>query len=409
MTDIQYILNTFLLLFAGVRGFWMAAGFAMLESGLVRTKNTTAILTKNVCLYALSCLAFLACGYYLMYGTMSDGDHAGTSDFFFQVVFVATTASIISGAIAERMKFWSFMLFVLVLAAVIYPLQGSWTWGGGFISEMGFSDFAGSTIVHSVGGWAALAGVILLGARTGKYTDDGKVKLIAPSNLPLATLGTMILWLGWFGFNGGSQLAMATKSDVNAIASVFVNTNIAACAGAITAMIMTQFLYKKVDLTMVLNGALAGLVSITAGPDYPDMWLATIIGVIGAGLTVLAIPLWDKLKIDDPVGALSVHLVAGIWGTLAVGIFKDDASLLTQIYGILIIGAFVFASSFAVWYVIKLAIGLRFSLEEETQGIDIAEFGHSAYTIGHGEFVTHEEIELGRGTFTPKTENLSTT
>ena len=344
-----------------------------------------------------------------MYGTMSDGDHAGTSDFFFQVVFVATTASIISGAIAERMKFWSFMLFVLVLAAVIYPLQGSWTWGGGFISEMGFSDFAGSTIVHSVGGWAALAGVILLGARTGKYTDDGKVKLIAPSNLPLATLGTMILWLGWFGFNGGSQLAMATKSDVNAIASVFVNTNIAACAGAITAMIMTQFLYKKVDLTMVLNGALAGLVSITAGPDYPDMWLATVIGVIGAGLTVLAIPLWDKLKIDDPVGALSVHLVAGIWGTLAVGIFKDDASLLTQIYGILIIGAFVFASSFAVWYVIKLAMGLRFSLEEETQGIDIAEFGHSAYTIGHGEFVTHDEIELGRGSFTPKTENLSTT
>ena len=274
---------------------------------------------------------------------------------------------------------------------------------------MGFSDFAGSTIVHSVGVWAAIAGVILLGARTGKYTDDGKVKLIAPSNLPLATLGTMILWLGWFGFNGGSQLAMATKSDVNAIASVFVNTNIAACAGAITAMIMTQFLYKKVDLTMVLNGALAGLVSITAGPDYPDMWLATLIGVIGAGLTVLAIPLWDKLKIDDPVGALSVHLVAGIWGTLAVGIFKDDASLLTQIYGILIIGAFVFASSFAVWYVIKLAMGLRFSLEEETQGIDIAEFGHSAYTIGHGEFVTHDEIELGRGSFTPKTENLSTT
>ena len=396
MTDIQYILNTFLLLFSGVLVFWMAAGFAMLESGLVRTKNTTAILTKNVCLYALSCLAFLACGYYLMYGAMSDGDHAGTSDFFFQVVFVATTASIISGAIAERMKFWSFMLFVLVLAAVIYPLQGSWTWGGGFISEM-------------VGGWAALAGVILLGARTGKYTDDGKVKLIAPSNLPLATLGTMILWLGWFGFNGGSQLAMATKSDVNAIASVVVNTNIAACAGAITAMIMTQFLYKKVDLTMVLNGALAGLVSITAGPDYPDMWLATVIGVIGAGLTVLAIPLWDKLKIDDPVGALSVHLVAGIWGTLAVGIFKDDASLLTQIYGILIIGAFVFASSFAVWYVIKLAMGLRFSLEEETQGIDIAEFGHSAYTIGHGEFVTHDEIELGRGSFTPKTENLSTT
>ena len=409
MNDIQYILNTFLLLFSGVLVFWMAAGFAMLESGLVRTKNTTAILTKNVCLYSLSCLAFLACGYYLMYGIMSDGDHAGTSDFFFQVVFVATTASIISGVIAERMKFWSFMLFVLVLAAVIYPIQGSWTWGGGFISEMGFSVFAGSTIVHSVGGWAALAGVILLGARTGKYTDDGKVKLIAPSNLPLATLGTMILWLGWFGFNGGSQLAMATKSDVNAIASVFVNTNIAACAGAVTAMVLTQLLYKRVDLTMVLNGALAGLVSITAGPDYPDMWLATLIGIIGAGLTVLAIPMWDKLKIDDPVGALSVHLVAGVWGTLAVGIFKEDASLLTQLYGILIIGAFVFASSFAAWYIIKLVMGIRISSEEEVQGIDIAEFGHSAYTIGHGEFVTHDEIELGRGTFTPKTENLSTT
>ncbi len=405
MNDIQYILNTFLLLFSGVLVFWMAAGFAMLESGLVRTKNTTAILTKNVCLYSLSCLTFLACGYYLMYGAMSDGDHAGTSDFFFQVVFVATTASIISGAIAERMRFWSFMAFVLVLSAIIYPMQGAWTWGGGFLSEMGFSDFAGSTIVHSVGGWAALAGVLLLGARSGKYTDDGKINLIPPSNLPLATLGTMILWLGWFGFNGGSQLAMATKADVNAIASVFVNTNIAACAGAITAMILTQLLYKRVDLTMVLNGALAGLVSITAGPDYPTMWLATVIGIIGAGLCVLAIPMWDKLKIDDPVGALSVHLVAGIWGTLAVGVFNHEVSLMSQIQGILIIGAFVFGSSFAVWYAIKVAIGLRISLEEEVQGIDIAEFGHSAYTIGHGEFVTHDEIKLGRGTFVPESEH----
>ena len=322
MTDIQYILNSFLLLMSGALVFWMAAGFSMLEAGLVRTKNTTAILTKNICLYSLSCLAFLAIGYQIMYGQMTDGDHSGTSDFFFQVVFVATAASIISGVIAERMKFWPFMGFIVVLATVIYPLQGNWTWGGGFLSELGFSDFAGSTIVHSVGGWAALAGVILLGARTGKYGKDGKINLIPPSNLPLATLGTFILWLGWFGFNGGSQLAMATKSDINAISAVFVNTNIAAAAGAMTAAFLTQFLYKKVDLTLVLNGALAGLVSITAGPDYPTMGLAVIIGIIGATFAVIAIPLFDKIKIDDPVGALSVHLIAGIWGTLAVGIFK---------------------------------------------------------------------------------------
>ena len=274
MTDIQYILNSFMLLMTGALVFWMAAGFSMLEAGLVRTKNTTAILTKNICLYSLACLAFFAGGYHIMYGSITDGDHSGAADFFFQVVFVATAASIISGTIAERMKFWSFMAFILILSLFIYPLQGSWTWGGGFLSEMGFSDFAGSTIVHSVGGWAALAGVILLGARTGKYGKDGKINLIQPSNLPVATLGTFILWLGWFGFNGGSQLAMATKADVNAISTVFINTNIAAAAGVITAAIMTQLLYKKVDLTMVLNGALAGLVSITAGPDYPSMGLA---------------------------------------------------------------------------------------------------------------------------------------
>jgi len=385
MTDIQYILNSFMLLMTGALVFWMAAGFTMLEAGLVRTKNTTSILTKNICLYSLACLAFFAGGYYIMYGPMIDGDHSGASDFFFQVVFVATAASIISGTIAERMKFWPFMAFILVLALFIYPFQGSWTWGGGFLSEMGFSDFAGSTIVHSVGGWAALAGVILLGARTGKYGKDGKVNPIPPSNLPIATLGTFILWLGWFGFNGGSQLAMATKADINAISAVFINTNIAAAAGVITAAIMTQLLYKKVDLTMVLNGALAGLVSITAGPDYPSMLLAVTIGAIGAGLAVIAIPMFDRVKIDDPVGALSVHLVAGIWGTLAVGIFKPEVSLVTQALGVSIIGIFVFLASIIVWATIRSIIGLRVSMEAEMQGIDVVEFGLSAYTIGEDE------------------------
>ena len=392
MTDVQYILNTFLLLMSGVLVFFMAAGFSMLEAGLVRTKNTTAILTKNICLYSLSCLAFFAIGYQVMYGAISNGDHSGLSDFFFQVVFVATAASIISGTIAERMKFWPFMAFVAVLSALIYPLQGAWTWGGGFLSETGFSDFAGSTIVHSVGGWAALAGVLLLGARHGKYREDGKANLIPPSNLPLATLGTFVLWLGWFGFNGGSQLAMATREDVDAISAVFANTNIAAAAGAITAAVMTQFLYKKIDLTMILNGALAGLVSITAGPDYPTMGLAIVIGVIGAGLAILAIPMFDKAKIDDPVGALSVHLVAGIWGTLAVGIFNPEVSIGVQLVGISIIGAFVFFSSFATWYAIKFIIGLRVSLEDETQGIDISEFGQTAYSFDNYQQLSSEGV-----------------
>lgn len=381
MTDIQYILNTFLLLFSGALVFWMAAGFAMLESGLVRTKNTIGILTKNICLYALSCLAFLVVGYSLMYGPIVDGDHSGAADFFFQVVFVATAASVISGTIAERMKFWPFMLFILILSMFIYPIQGSWTWGGGFLSELGFIDFAGSTIVHSVGGWAALAGVLLLGPRIGKYGKNGKTNLIAPSNLPLATLGTFILWLGWFGFNGGSQLAMATKEDVNIIATVFINTNIAAAAGVMTATVTSQLLYKFVDLRLILNGALAGLVAITAGPDYPTMELAALIGALGALLAVVMIPTFDKLKIDDPVGALSVHLVPGIWGTLAVGLLKPEASFLIQLYGVLIIGAFVFSASFIVWYIIKIVLSLRVSTEKEVKGIDFAEHGFSAYKI----------------------------
>ena len=392
MTDVQYILNTFLLLMSGALVFWMAAGFSMLEAGLVRTKNTTAILTKNICLYSLSCLAFFAIGYQVMYGAISNGDHSGLSDFFFQVVFVATAASIISGTIAERMKFWPFMAFVAVLSAFIYPLQGAWTWGGGFLSEAGFSDFAGSTIVHSVGGWAALAGVLLLGARHGKYREDGKANLIPPSNLPLATLGTFVLWLGWFGFNGGSQLAMATREDANAISAVFVNTNIAAAAGVITAAILTQILYKKIDLTMILNGALAGLVSITAGPDYPTMGLAIVIGAVGAGLAVIAIPMFDKAKVDDPVGALSVHLVAGIWGTLAVGIFNSEVSFMAQLGGIGMIGSFVFLSSFVTWYVIKLIMGIRVSLEDETQGIDISEFGQTAYSFDNYQQLSSEGV-----------------
>tara|TARA_B100000586_G_scaffold258559_1_gene223182 strand:+ start:82 stop:1296 length:1215 start_codon:yes stop_codon:yes gene_type:complete len=380
-TDVAYIFNTFLLVFSGCLVMWMAAGFAMLESGLVRSKNTTAILTKNITLYALACVMFYIVGYQIMYGAIVDGDHSGMSDFFFQVVFVATAASIVSGTLAERIKFWPFMGMVAVLSAIIYPLQGNWTWGGGWLSEMGFNDFAGSTIVHSVGGWCALAGAILLGARHGRYNENSSPNLIPPANLPLATLGTFILWLGWFGFNGGSQLAMGTIADVNAVAQIIANTNIAACAGALTALIATQLIYKRVDLTMVLNGALAGLVSITAGPDYPTMELAMAIGMIGGLLVLVAVPMFDKFKIDDPVGALSVHLVAGVWGTLAVGIFKDDVSFATQLTGVSIIGAFVFVSCFVVWAGLKYTVGIRLSLEQEIEGVDSAEFSTPAYSL----------------------------
>ena len=361
MLDIQYILSTFLLLFSGALVFWMAAGFSMLECGLVRAAKGVEILKKNVGLYCVSCLVFLFFGYGVMYGDFTGVGHASTADFFFQVVFVATAASIISGTIAERAKFWPFMFFVAVLSLVIYPLQGGWTWGGGFLSEMGFSDFAGSTIVHSVGGWAALAGAILLGAREGRYNDDSSVNTwnFQPSNMTAATIGTFILWLGWFGFNGGSQLAMATKSDIDAISNVFANTHIAAVAGAITAMFLSQFVNKKVSLPMMLNGALAGLVSITAGPDYPSMELSVLIGAIGGLIMFFVTPLFDRVKVDDPVGALSVHLVPGIWGTFAVGIFKSEVSVLVQLQGIGIIGAFVFVSSFIVWFIMKKIVGIN--------------------------------------------------
>ena len=392
--DVQYILTSFLMLFAGALVMWMAAGFAMLEAGLTRSKNNVVILMKNVLLYAIACFMYYVIGYNLMYGGegafMGDiafalsgityDDHSLMADFFFQVVFVATAASVISGVVAERMKMWPFLIFVVVLTGVIYPIQGHWSWGGSALGGFmdGFSDFAGSTIVHSVGGWAALAGVLLLGARKGKYTADGKVKPMPGSSLPLATLGTFILWLGWFGFNGGSVLAMGTKEDVDSIALVFADTNMAAAVGAVSAAILTQIIYKKVDLTMVLNGALGGLVAVTAGPDL-GMFAATVDGIVAAILIVFAVPFFDKMKIDDPVGALSVHLVNGIWGTIAVAIWNPEVSMMAQIKGIIAVGIFTFVASFIVWYVIKLVMGIRVSEEEEYEGEDLHETGLEAY------------------------------
>lgn len=393
--DVKYILDGFLFVFAGILVMWMAAGFAMLEAGLTRTKNNATVLTKNMALFAISCIMFYFVGYNFMYGDGSAFIGSGAmlsgktneamgypvmADFFFQVVFVATAASVISGTIAERMKLWPFLIFVTVLSGVIYPIQGHWTWGGSELGGViaGFSDFAGSTIVHSVGGWAALAGVLILGARKGKYGKNGQVRPIPGSNLTLATLGTFILWMGWFGFNGGSQLALGSKADIDGIAMVIADTNMAACAGAIMAALLTQLLYKKVDLTMVLNGALAGLVSVTAGPDL-GMVVSFIEGIVGGALVVVAVPLWDKLKIDDPVGALSVHLVAGIWGTLAVGIFNPEVTILAQVKGIVVIGAFVFISSFIVWKILDMVVGLRVDEETEINGLDIHETGLEAY------------------------------
>jgi len=394
-SDVGYILDGFLMVIAGILVMWMAAGFAMLESGLTRTKNNVVILTKNISLFAIASIMFFLIGYNLMYGSgnafigsgfalsgfsSDDLGHSVMADFFFQVVFVATAASVISGTIAERMKLWPFLIFVVILSGFIYPIQGHWTWGGselgGIIS--GFSDFAGSTIVHSVGGWAALAGVLLLGARRGKYTKDGSVRPIPGSSMPLATLGTFILWMGWFGFNGGSQLALSSAGDIDAVGMVVASTNMAAAVGAITAAVATQLIYKKVDLTFVLNGALAGLVSVTAAPDS-GMWYATIVGFVGALLVVFAVPLFDKFTIDDPVGALSVHLVAGIWGTLAVGIFTGAATFVDQLKGVVVIGIFVFVASFIVWFILDKTLGLRISEEEEVDGEDIHETGLEAY------------------------------
>jgi Amt family ammonium transporter len=394
MVDVKYILDSFLFIISGILVMWMAAGFAMLEAGLTRTKNNAVVLTKNIALFAISCIMYYIIGYDIMYADgnafmgsgsfmshLSNEGYSGMSDYFFQVMFVATAASVISGTVAERMKLWPFLIFVVALSGLIYPIQGHWTWGGSLTAEggllEGFSDFAGSTIVHSVGGWAALAAVLLLGARKGKYTKDGKVRPIPGSSMPLATLGVFILWMGWFGFNGGSQLALGSKDDVNAIAMVVADTNIAAACGAIAAALFTQILYKKVDLTMVLNGALAGLVSVTAAPDQ-GMAYSSLVGIVGGLLVVLAVPFFDKLRIDDPVGALSVHLVAGIWGTLAVG-FTAVSTFGAQLKGIIVIGLFVFIASFVVWFIIKLLFGLRVSEEVEIEGLDISECGLEAY------------------------------
>ena len=391
-SETVFVLDTLWLLISGCLVMWMAAGFAMLEAGLTQAKNNVAILLKNMILYALSCIMYYLVGYALMYksgigfgleGVVDGQAHSVYADFFFQVVFVATAASVISGAVAERMRFLPFFFFVLVLAAVIYPIQGRWTWGGMLTGEggwlEGFRDFAGSTIVHSVGGWAALAGVMLLGPRHGKYLPSGEIRPIPGSNLALSTLGTFILWFGWFGFNGGSQLALGSKVDANAIALVIVNTNMAACSGAIAALLLTQLRYRFIDLSMVLNGALAGLVSITAGPEYPSVWLAAVIGAIGGLLVVFSVPLMDRLRLDDPVGAISVHLVCGIWGTFAVGLFAADASMWTQLKGIVLIGFFVFTSSLLLWWLLKITIGIRVSEEAEINGLDSTEYGMEAY------------------------------
>ena len=405
--DMVWIMNTLLFLIGGFLVFFMAAGFAMLEGGLVRSKNVTMQMTKNVALFSLATIAYWAIGYNLMYplgdwaveGVFSalfpavgvleavgidlagadDAEYASTgSDYFFQLMFCAATASIVSGALAERIKLWPFLIFVIVLTGFIYPLQASWSWGGGFLSEAGFSDFAGSTIVHSVGGWAALTGAIILGPRLGKY-KDGKVNPMPGSNLALATLGMFILWLGWFGFNGGSQLAMGSVGDIADVSRIFANTNAAAAGGAVVALILTQILYKKADLTMVLNGALAGLVSITAEPLQPGLGLATLIGGIGGVIVVFTVPMLDKFKIDDVVGAVPVHLFAGIWGTIAVVLSNGDASIGTQLYGIIVIGLYTVVISAVVWFILKAVMGIRVSEEAEINGLDTTELGMEAY------------------------------
>ena len=402
-----FILNSLLFLIGGFLVMFMAAGFCMLEAGLVRAKNTTTQLTKNVALFSLAAVGYYLIGYNLMYplgewaidGVFSglfpaiavmepvgvaaeaadDLSYASTaSDYFFQLMFCAATASIVSGAVAERIKLWPFLAFTFVLTAVIYPLQASWKWGGGFLDAAGFLDFAGSSVVHSVGGWAALAGIIILGPRLGKY-KEGRTVPMPGANLPLATLGTFILWLGWFGFNGGSQLAMGTIGDVADVSRIFANTNAAAAAGSLVALVLTQLLYKKVDLTMVLNGALAGLVSITAEPLTPSLGMASVIGGVGGAIVVFVVPLLDKFKLDDVVGAIPVHLVAGIWGTIAVVLTNSDASLGTQLYGIVVIGAFTFIVSAALWYLLALTMGIRVSEEDEIAGLDNSELGMDSY------------------------------
>jgi Amt family ammonium transporter len=403
--ELAYALDTFYFLVLGAFVMWMAAGFAMLEAGLVRSKSTVEILTKNIALYSIACVMFMLMGYNIMYsGTdstwwpfaldllgstdnsaadviASGGDtyYSALSDFFFQVVFVAATMSIVSGAVAERMKLWSFLVFAVVMTGFIYPVQGFWKWGGGFLDAAGFSDFAGSGVVHMCGATAALAGVILLGARKGRYTPDGKVVAMPGANMPIATLGTFILWLGWFGFNGGSELMVSNVAEANAVALVFVNTNAAAAGGVIAALLTAKLMFGKADLSMTLNGALAGLVAITAEPLTPTPLLATIIGAIGGIIVVFSIVTLDKFKLDDPVGAISVHGTVGLWGLIAVVFSNGDASIGTQLYGALVIFAWTFIVSMITWFIIKLVMGIRVSEEDEMEGVDISECGMEAY------------------------------
>ena len=409
--ELQYAIDTFYFLICGALVMWMAAGFAMLEAGLVRSKNTTEILTKNVGLFAIACTMYLVCGYHFMYGGgifldgIAGGDtlvadalsasaeegfdggsvYSGASDFFFQVVFVATCMSIVSGAVAERMKLWAFFAFAVVMTGFIYPLEGGWTWGGNDVfglynlGDLGFSDFAGSGIVHMAGAAAALAGVLLLGARKGKYGKNGEIRAIPGANLPLATLGTFILWMGWFGFNGGSVLKLGDVASANSVALVFLNTNAAAAGGAIGALILARIIFGKADLTMLLNGALAGLVAITAEPSTPTPLLATIFGFVAGLIVVVSIIALDKLKLDDPVGAISVHGVVGLFGLMIVPITNDGASFFGQFVGAITIFVWVFVASLVVWGILKAVMGIRISEEHEYEGADLAECGQEAY------------------------------
>lgn len=409
--DVVFILNSFIMILGGILVMWMAAGFAMLEAGLVRTKNVSMQLLKNISLFSIAAIAYYLVGYNLMYplgnwaiGSDETGGYLGafgvaileavgitadqaddfeyastSSDFFFQVMFCATAASIVSGTLAERIKIVPFLIFTVILTGLIYPIQASWKWGGGFLDAMGFLDFAGSTVVHSVGGWAALAGAILLGARVGKYNPDGTVNAMPGSSMPLAALGTFILWMGWFGFNGASQLAMGSVGDVADVGRIMANTNAGAAGGAVAALILTGLIYKKVDVTFVLNGALAGLVAITAEPLTPGLGTASLIGAVGGVIVVLTVPLLDRLKIDDVVGAIPVHLIAGIWGTIAVVFTNPDANLGVQLLSIVVVGVFVFAVSFVIWLILKATMGLRPTEEDEALGLDKAEVGVEAY------------------------------
>jgi Amt family ammonium transporter len=409
--ELQYALDTFYFLICGALVMWMAAGFAMLEAGLVRAKNTTEILTKNVGLFAIACTMYMICGYSFMYGGDfflngiagneslvpdalaasaengfgGDSVYSTASDFFFQVVFVATCMSIVSGAVAERMKLWAFFAFAVVMTGFIYPMEGSWTWGGNDVfglfnlGDLGFSDFAGSGIVHMAGAAAALAGVLLLGARKGKYGKNGEVRAIPGANLPLATLGTFILWMGWFGFNGGSVLKLGDVASANDVAMVFLNTNAAAAGGAIGALVLARLIFGRADLTMLLNGALAGLVAITAEPLTPTPLLATIFGMMAGIIVVASILAIDKIKIDDPVGAISVHGVVGFFGLMLVPLSNSGATFVGQLAGAAVIFFWVFICSLVVWALLKAVFGIRITEEEEYEGADLAECGQEAY------------------------------